>query len=85
MDIISEPGFTTETVTDLDVAFLNGIRSLTLHPEKGDLLDVQRNDVLVVTFVTPPETVRLFVHQILWYSVRDRIVKTPVKVKRDPT
>lgn len=80
MELISEPGFVEKTVTDLDVCYQNGIRSVTLGPD--DIFTVTADGIQVVfapTATSPKETLTLWRAPMLWFSVRERVVKWPVK------
>lgn len=81
MDIVSQPEIVEEHVTDLDVVFLNGVRTITLR--EGDEINYDRvirgEPAYVIATKNPEETITLFVKHILGYSVRERIMRRPVR------
>lgn len=78
MDVISEPGFTEETVTDLGFMF-SGCPPLELTLREGDTYDPIEG---VITLHNPPETIRLFTGHLCWGSQRTRVIRTPITVAK---
>ncbi len=79
MDVISPPEVIEEVVTDLDIAFLNGIRSLTL--KSTDTVKCEEH-YMVVEMGEPKETIWLCRAHILWHSERQRTIRRPVKKEK---
>ena len=76
MEIISEPAFIEEQVTDLDVVFVGGLRdSLTLRP--GDELTFCTNTV-EAKVKYPPELIVMNRSNILSHRIRQRTIRKPV-------
>lgn len=75
MQLVSEPAFTEEQVIDLDFMFLSGPHSLTLR--KSDIM-LDHPTHITVTTSNPPESFVIYKSQLLWYSYRNRTVRTPV-------
>jgi len=76
MDLISQPEYLEEAVTDIEVAYLNGVWSRTLRA--GDSVDEGRDIIRVIT-ANPPEDNTLFKAQMLGFTIRQRVIKTLVK------
>ena len=82
MKIMSEPSFTEETVTDLDFAFLNGMRSITLRAT-DTIADHLTH--IVMNLSNPQETFVVYRAHLLWYSSRTRTIRTPVAITHPST
>jgi hypothetical protein len=73
VQIHSEPAMTEEEVTDLDVAFLGGqVSALTLRTH-DKFLDNARNLIVY----KGDERIIINHRNILFYSIRKRIIRTP--------
>ena len=79
MDIVSSPDTIDEIVTDLDVAFPNGIRSLTLRGT--DLYQIKEHHISV-EMGEPTEHISMNRAHILWFSTRSRTIRRPVKKEK---
>lgn len=84
MDIKSEPGFTEEQVTDLDVEFATKTFSVTLR-EDDTLTHNAGAEFMLVKNGKTDESVYLHIDQILWYSLRQRTLKTPIIKRAGPS
>lgn len=83
MELLSEPAFTEETVTDIDIIYIgDGRESLTLH--EGDTFTISKAD-RTFTFVLGEETVVSNWDNVLTYKRRKRVVRTPLKGAPIPT
>ena len=82
MKLVSEPAFTEEKVTDLDFAFLNGMRSLTLRA--ADTI-TDHSTHIVMNLSNPQETFVVYRAHLLWYSSRTRTIRTPVAITHPST
>src|SRR5712664_4201914 len=76
MEILSKPAMVDEIVTDLDVAFNGGDLHFTLRP--GDTFEPATPELCILTLHNPPEVIRLFRSQMLWYRTRERTMSRPV-------
>ena len=79
MDIVSPPDVIEEIVTDLDVAFLNGIRSLTLRGTDNYSFSERE---IVIEMGEPTEFISMNRAQVLWFSTRSRTIRRPVKKEK---
>jgi len=71
MEIVSKPA--EEQVRDIDIMFMNGLRSLTLRA--ADSINYDSEDLIVIRFADPPEELTIFRRHVLCISVRPRTVK----------
>lgn len=81
MEIITDP-YTEHTVRDFDVVFNGDKFGVTLRD--GDELDtISSPDWITISMHHPnPEgTIVLNKHQVLWYAMRFRVVRTPIGKK----
>ena len=77
MEIVSEPTYTEETVTDLDIVFAGG-ESLLLTLREGDTY-VNNLDAITVTYKDPKGgTSDIFKRNLLWVNERTRVERRPV-------
>ena len=79
MDIVSPPDTIDEIVTDLDIAFINGIRSLTL--KSTDRYTITE-EYIAITMGEPPEHISMNRDHVLWLSTRQRTIRRPVKKEK---
>lgn len=80
MEVHSEPDFTEETVTDLDLGFSTGlVKQLTLY--KDDSYSISPDEIQV-NFAAGEDLTVNRAH-VAWFSERQRVVRTPVK--KSPT
>ena len=79
MDVISPPEVIEEIVTDVDLAFVNGVRSITLRGT--DYLEYTKYDI-IISMGEPVETIRVNRANLLWYSTRQRTIRRPVKKEK---
>lgn len=78
MEIKSEPGFTEENVTDIDVWFASGrYKELTLGPNDSY---VDNNAGIDVEIAQPKESMSLNKLHIEAYSIRPRVQRRPIKI-----
>lgn len=80
MDIISEPAFTEETVTDWEFNFVGG-EPLNITLRTGDSFD--RADtatgVLVLHLVEPRKgDIQVHYRNVTWISTHTRVIRTPI-------
>jgi len=76
MELISQPEYLEELVTDIEVAYLNGVWSRTLKADDS-FFDLE-NHLRVIT-TNPPEDNTLYKSQMLGFTVRQRVMKMLVK------
>lgn len=77
MDLISEPTFTEETVTDIDIGFSNGfVKPLTLRAD--DILQKHENGGITIRYASG-EILGLPARHIAWTSERTRIIRRPIR------
>lgn len=78
MEILSEPAYTEETVTDLDIGFSNGaVKQLTLRA--NDHLTKSAEATIVVFGGINGEMIGFNNRHVAWMSERRRVIRTPVK------
>ena len=75
MDIVSEPTYTEETVTDYEFAFCGG-EPLLLTLKEGDSYING-----LVTMANPAGTIHILPQLMLWMSKRTRVVRRALAVK----
>ena len=76
MQLVSEPEFTEETVTDLDIWTTTGMLPLTLH--EGDTIEETDYGILVSFKREPVEVLKFYWAHIVYTASRQRIVRRPV-------
>lgn len=82
MDLISEPAFTEEHVTDFDIVYKGGLTDmLTLRP--NDTV-VETETRIIITIAQPPEVIKVIVANVLSSRERPRIIRRPIKLAPRP-
>ena len=81
MDIVSDPAFTEETVTDFDIVTSTGLFPITCRAhDTVDFHSTQYGEPgIVFVCLEPPETTIFFSRQIIGMRIRSRIIRRPVK------
>lgn len=76
---LKDPEPKTRLVIDVDLGFLNGVRPLTLIPERGDSITTNPKTLLIVMKDERGnvETITVERHNLLWWSERPRQQKLP--------
>ena len=79
MEIISEPAYTTEEVTDFDIVYVGGLTDmLTLRAD--DRLQYKERTI-EITIAQPEEIITIVLANVLSYKTRDRVIRRPIKTE----